>query len=75
MVKNKQKIPDFAPQNPENSTLLPNLVLRQLQFLFNVIYMIETDVSVCVLIGLDVYIGFRDQRLVKSKQKLANSSP
>ena len=23
LVKNKQKIADFAPQNPENSTLLP----------------------------------------------------
>ena len=38
-------------------------------------YMIETDVPVCVLIGLDVYVGFQDQRLVKNKQKTADSVP
>ena len=38
-------------------------------------YMIETDVSVCVLIGLDVYIGFEDQKLVKNKQKIGDLAP
>ena len=38
-------------------------------------YMIETDVPVCVLIGLDVYVDFQDQRLVKIKQKLADLAP
>ena len=37
--------------------------------------MIETDVPVCVLISLDVYVGFQDQRLVKNKQKLADLAP
>ena len=37
--------------------------------------MIETDVTVCILIGLDVYVGFQDQRLVKNKQKLADFPP
>ena len=36
-------------------------------------YMIETDVPVCVFICLDVYVGFQDQKLVKNKQKLADS--
>ena len=38
-------------------------------------YMIETDVSVCVLIYLDVYVGFQDQQLVKNKQKIAELAP
>ena len=37
--------------------------------------MIETDVTVCVLICLDVYVGFQDQKLVKNKQKVANLPP
>ena len=32
-------------------------------------YMIETDVPVCILICLNVYVGFQDQQLVKNKQK------
>ena len=35
-------------------------------------YMIETDVPVWVLICLDVYVGFQDQKLVKNKQKIAD---
>ena len=31
--------------------------------------MIETDVPVCVLICVDVFVGFQDQKLVKNKQK------
>ena len=42
---------------------------------FSMSYMIETDVSVCVLIGLDVYIGFEDQKLVKNKQKIGDLAP
>ena len=38
-------------------------------------YMIETDVSVYVLIWLDVYVGFQDQKLVKNKQKIADLAP
>ena len=32
-------------------------------------YMIETDVPVCVLICLDVNVGFQDQILVKIRKK------
>ena len=38
-------------------------------------YMIETDVPVCVLIGLDVYVDFENERLVIDRQKVANLSP
>ena len=38
-------------------------------------YMIETDVQVCVLICLDGYVGFQDQKLVKNKQKIADFAP
>ena len=38
-------------------------------------YMIETDVPVCVLICLDVYVGFQDQQFVKNKQKIAEFAP
>ena len=38
-------------------------------------YMKETDVKVCVLICLDVYVGFQDQKLVKNKQKIADLAP
>ena len=34
--------------------------------------MIETGVPVYVLIYLDVYVGFQDQKLVKIKQKIAD---
>ena len=35
-------------------------------------YVIETDVLVCILICLDVYVGFKDQNLVNNKQKIAD---
>ena len=38
-------------------------------------YMIETDVSVCVLICLDLDVGFQDQKLVKNKQKIGDLAP
>ena len=38
-------------------------------------YMIETDVPVCILICLDVYIGFKDQNLVNNKQKIVDLAP
>ena len=38
-------------------------------------HMIETDDPVCVLICFDVYDGFQDQKLVKSKQKIADLAP
>ena len=38
-------------------------------------YMVETDVPVYVLICLDVYVGFQDQKLVKNKQKIADLAP
>ena len=37
--------------------------------------MIETDVPVCVLICLDVYVGFQDPKMVKNKQKIADFAP
>ena len=36
---------------------------------FLMLYMIESGVTVCVLICLDVYVGFQDPQLVKNKQK------
>ena len=38
-------------------------------------YMIETDVPVCVLICVDVYVGFKDKNLVKNKQEIADLAP
>ena len=37
--------------------------------------MIETGVTVCVLICLDVYVGLQDPKLVKNKQKIADFAP
>ena len=37
--------------------------------------MIETDVPVCFLICLDVYVGFQEPKLVKNKQKIADFTP
>ena len=49
-------------------------MLRHFQWLFNVIYD-RTDVPVCVLICLDVFVGFQDQKLVQNKQKLEDFAP
>ena len=49
--------------------------LRNISNDFLMSYMIETDVEVCVLICLDVYVGSEDQRLVKNKQKIADLVP
>ena len=38
-------------------------------------HMMETDESVSVLICLDVYYGRQDRKLVKDKQKIADSVP
>ena len=38
-------------------------------------YMIETDGPVCVLICLDVYVGFQEPQLVKNKQKIGDFAP
>ena len=38
-------------------------------------YMIETDVPVSVLICVDIYVGFQDQKLAKNKQKIADLAP
>ena len=38
-------------------------------------YMIETDVPVCVLICLDIYVGFQDQQFAKNKQEIADLAP
>ena len=35
----------------------------------------ENDVTVCVLICLDVWIGQQDLKLVKNKQKIADFAP
>ena len=37
--------------------------------------MMENDVPVCVLICLDVYVGFQDQKLDKNKQEIADLAP
>ena len=39
------------------------------------LYMIETDVAMCVLICLDVYLGLQKQKLVTNKQKIADVVP
>ena len=38
-------------------------------------YMVETDVAVCVLICLDVYVGSEDQGLIKNESKIADLVP
>ena len=38
-------------------------------------YVIETDVLVCILICLDVYVSFKDQNLVNNKQKIVDLAP
>ena len=38
-------------------------------------YMLETVVPVCVLICLDVYVGFQEQKVVKNEQKIADLAP
>ena len=35
-------------------------------------YMMETDLPMCVLICLDVYLGLKKQKLVTNKQKVAD---
>ena len=35
-------------------------------------YMIETDLPMCVLICLDVYLGLKQQKFVTNKQKIAD---
>ena len=74
MVKNKQEIENFTPKTLKIQfcclILYPDI---SNDFLMS--YMIENDVPVCVLIGLDVYIGFEDQKLVKNKQKIGDLAP
>ena len=66
LVTNKQKIANFAPKILKIPfcclNFLPNI---SNDFLMS--YMIETDVAVCVLICLDVYVSSEDQGLVKNK--------
>ena len=69
LVKDKQKIADLAPKFLKSNlgALIlccnnPNDSLRS--------YMIETDLPVCVLICLDIYLGLQKQKLVTNKQKL-----
>ena len=38
-------------------------------------YKIDTDVPVCVLICLKVYVGLQDQQLVKNKQEIVDLAP
>ena len=35
-------------------------------------YMMETDLPMCVLICLDVYLGLKKQKFVTNKQKIAD---
>ena len=75
MVKNKQKITNFAPQNPEKFHSVALIFYREISNDFLMSYMIETDLPVCVLICLDVWIGQQDLILVKNKQKIADFVP
>ena len=68
LVKNKQKIADFATKIL-NFNCVALILCWDISNDFIMSYMIETDVSVCVLIGLDVYVGFQDQILVKVSKK------
>ena len=38
-------------------------------------FMMETDLSMCVLICFDVYLGLKKQKLVTNKQKIADFVP
>ena len=75
MVKNKQKIADFVPLKSWKFNSVALILCWDISNDFLMSYMIETDVSVCVLIGLDVYIDFEDQKLVKNKQKIGDLAP
>ena len=69
LVTNKQKIANFAP-SPQKILEIPFCCLNFLPNISNdflMSYMIETDVAVCVLICLDVYVSSEDQGLVKNK--------
>ena len=74
LVKNKQKITDFTPKSWKfNCVAL--ILCWDISNDFLMSYMIETDVPVCVLICLDVFVGSEDQRLVKNKQKISDLVP
>ena len=69
LVKINQNITDFAPRNPKNSIWCLNIVLRHPQWQSIVIYMMESDIPVCVLTCLGVYGGLQGQKLVKMYPK------
>ena len=75
MVKNKQKIADFTPPKSWKFNCVALILCWDISNDFLMSYMIETDVQVCVLICLDIYVGFQDQQLAKNKQKIAELAP
>ena len=75
LVKDKQKIADSVPLKSWKFNSVALILCWDISNDFLMSYMIETDVPVCVLICLDVYVGFQDQKLVKNKQKIADLAP
>ena len=75
LVKNKQKLADFVPLKFWKFNCVALILCWDISNDFLMSDMIETDVPVCVLICLDVYVSFQDPKLVKNKQKIADFPP
>ena len=73
--KNVQKIAAFVPLKSWKFNSVALILCWDISNDFLMSYMIETDVPVCVLICVDVFVGFQDQKLVKNKQKIADLAP
>ena len=71
LVTNKQKIADAVPKNDKNPTFVVLILYWDTPNDYFRSYMMETDLPVCVLICLDVYLGLQCQQLVLNKQKSA----
>ena len=69
LAKDKQKIADFVPLKSWKFNSVALILCWDISNDFLMSYMIETDVPVCVLTCLDVYVGFEDQNVVKISKK------
>ena len=70
LVKNKQKIADLALKIPKKPILVYWYCVET--FLMSLLrsYMMETNLPMCVLICLDVYLGLKKQKFVTNKKKI-----
>ena len=64
LVTNKQKIADAVPKNDKNPTFAVLILYWDTPNDYFRSYMMETDLPVCVLICLDVYLGLQCQKFV-----------